>query len=219
MVDISEKQEMAIRYEQRLARRLIRDDSEELASLYRGEDPRINGYHITYAEVAELVIPDVYSRDPNVAKSAVGFAMREIIPTNELKELTKLRAGNGVKDAVARDPDGWSAQAREAWEVRFEKYGAPVEALTRGRGIEPWTNAAIVDLVELSLNPDFQRKPRYHKVCPDYSAITTELNRRHGQGREWEKVRHYMNRLRGPNRKRLERVLAEEDRLDLLKYL
>ncbi len=173
----------------------------EIANLYRDTHD-----FKSYLEIARMYIPEIAERNPIVASKAVGYAVRQLIPAEEQEKLTSLHRADALDSWVSRiSEEDWREQSRTGWQKRQEMYGAPIEALIRGRGQIPWPNEEREYLLDLINNVEYQHQSGHQAGHPDFSKIAPELNTKYHQGenvRTPKSVRNYTTDLRRKNKKK-----------------
>jgi len=163
--DLSDEQIRAIGLGRRIGKGLAKENP-EIAELYRNLDN-----FQTLNQIAESYVSSRHSLE--VARHAIAYALRILIPEGELRELQAARDRRALEIQVGGfDSEQARERAYAAWKKRQEIYGAPLEALIRGRGQTPWTKDER-NLLYALLHDTTYRKPT---GGPDYELIALELN-------------------------------------------
>lgn len=95
----------------------------------------------TYLSIAQQFIPSTAENHPAMAQSIVGYALKELIPAPELAELTRTKREKQLEEMFGGlDSETFRQHCRDASKRRHELHGTDAEAMTRGRGLIPWSN-------------------------------------------------------------------------------
>lgn len=178
----------------------------EIADFYRDtKDFR------SYLEIAQMYIPEIAEKRPMVASKAIGYAVRQLIPTEEQEKLTSLHRADTLDSWVSRfTEEEWRGTSKRGWQKRQEMYGTPLEALIRGRGQIPWSDEEREDLFYSINNPKCHHQSGHLAGHPDFNKIAPELNTKFHQGenvRTPKSVRNYTTDLRRKNKKKAHEYL------------
>jgi len=169
--ELNESQVRALQLIEKIGDRLV-DVHPEIADLYkRGEDFQ------TYIQVALQYVPEA-EQFPQVASRAVGYAIRKLIPPEELSEIRRTRSAKQLEDMFdGFDSEQFREHCRKAAKRRHELgIGVDTEAMVRGRGRTPWTDEEKQYALVLSNNPAYQHQSGQQEGRPDYALIALELN-------------------------------------------
>lgn len=150
----------------------------EIVELYR--DPTLRLIDIAYR-----IFPKEYvDQFPEVCNKAVGYAIRQLNPTEEQSELTRQHRQHIATLNFDLGSLKFIAQCKEAARKRHELYDVDTAAMIRGRGRKPWslTEKALVN--DLVINLNFQHQSGSVKGSPNYQKIADELNRLFHDGQE-----------------------------------
>src|SRR3989338_4264901 len=150
----------------------------EIADFYRDT----NNFR-SYLEIAQMYIPGLAENYPMVASKAIGYAVRQLIPPEEQETLTSLHRADTLDSWVSRfTEEEWRELSRGGCRKRQEMYGAPIEALIRGRGQIPWSDEERGYLFCLINNPGYHHQSGHSAGPPDFSKIAPELNVKYHKG-------------------------------------
>ena len=131
---------------------------------------------------------------------------KALIPTEEQEKLTSLHRADTLDSWVSRfSEDEWGEISKSGWRKRQKMYGAPLEALIRGRGQIPWSDEEREDLFYLINNPEYRHQSGHFIGHSDFSKIAPELNKKYHKGEEVrtpKSVRNYTTDLRRKNKKK-----------------
>lgn len=169
--ELTENQVRALQLVRQIGDRLM-SDHPEIADLYRqGSD------FYTYIQVAQQYLSES-EQFPQVASRAVGYAIRKLIPPEELAEIRRARRANRLEDIFGGfDSEQFIEHCRNAATRRHElMIGVNTEAMIRARGRTPWSNEEKQYALDLSNNPTYQHQNGSHKGRPDYELIALALN-------------------------------------------
>lgn len=148
----------------------LTEEHPEIADLYRDTT-------LTTDEIARKVAPEVADTFPNAARAAVTNALGELIPKEERAAITHKRQQNNLNNKMAALGDeGYRAHQAEAARQRHLKHGVDSEAMTRGRGIVPWTELERQFAFFLRSQQDYQYQSGPNKGHPNQSKIAEALN-------------------------------------------
>lgn len=169
--DLTPEQVAAIRHVELLGSRLAEEQPELLSELARSVELR-------YLDIAESLIPEELERSPGIAEKAVGFAVRQLLPADELQELTHARRSLRLEKLMAAMGDvafveHQKSANRKSWENRERP---DVGAMLAGRGRTPWSESEKEVLKALLSDPVYQHQTGSQKGKPDYELIALELN-------------------------------------------
>ncbi len=130
----SEEVGRAIAMVQKHGDALVRDQP-GIADFYR-QNPTS-----TYTSLAKQFIPGTVENHPKMAEAIVGYALRELIPAPELAELTRAKREKQLEEMLGGfDSEEFREHCRKASKRRHELHGTPTDAMTRGRGLIPWSD-------------------------------------------------------------------------------
>jgi len=137
-----------------------------------------------------------------VVRHAVGYAVAEIMPSEELGDLRAKRKVRSLELQVGGfDSDECRERATLACVKRNEIHGAPIEALIRGRGQTPWTDAEKECLFGLLDNAEYRLEGGKHPNAPDYELLALELNMQFHDSEEVREAKKVGNYVRDARRK------------------
>ncbi len=183
----TDEQRRAMELQRKLGVELAKQNP-EIAELYRNFDQ-----YRKVEEIAEMYISPTHSKE--VARHAVSYALSLLIPERELAELRIARQRRNLEITVGGfESEECKRRAREGWEKRQEMYGAPLEALIKGRGQVPWSAEERATLHELTESQEYRKTSN----TPDYERIAAEINNRFHEGdvRTGKSVSNYYRDLR-----------------------
>ena len=170
-VGLTETQKAALVIINRIADRLVHEHP-EIADMYRD----LENYGSQHA-IAQEVIPDEVAHSEEIARGAVGLALKQLIPEDELVELRK---EHRVQGATNYGHD-LSSYGKKGAQERYKRHGFDAESLVAARGDVPRSpeeKAYTVELEELG----FQQDPLYsyisgsHKGKPHAGKIADHVN-------------------------------------------
>lgn len=150
----------------------------EVADLYR----TTTLYH---AEIAARVVPELAEADPYLARKAVGYAVRSLIPDEERVGLTAARRARNLRENQGEaGSERWETRQRRAAQRRHELHGVDIAAMIKGQGRTPWTEMEVELAKSLANNPDFQYQEGKNKGRPRYADIAYAINEEFHNGEE-----------------------------------
>lgn len=169
--DLTPEQAATINHLERIGISLVGGQSDLLCELARDVDLR-------YKDIAEILIPNELEQFPEIAEKAVGFAIRQVIPDDELGELTHRRRSLRLKERILAMGDvAFLEHQRIASVKSWENRDRPdVDAMLEGRGRTAWSEEEKEMLQSLLENPEYQYRDGSHKGRPNYELIALELN-------------------------------------------
>ncbi|MEK6894407.1 MAG: hypothetical protein AABX10_03005 [Nanoarchaeota archaeon] len=95
----------------------------------------------TYLSLAQQFIPGTAENHPNMAQAIVGYALKELIPAPELAEFTRAKRENQLEAMFGSlDSEAFVEHCKRASKRRHELHGTNADAMTRGRGLTPWSS-------------------------------------------------------------------------------
>ena len=154
---------------------------------------------MTQAQIAEKIIPEFFKLHPEIAEKSVGVAIRSLMDPVELAEIAKRRWAETLERWIG---DRRSEANRQVWRraqaTRTKMYGAPTEAMIKGRGQTPWSQAEKDKLEELLKNSEYINE----KGHPDYQQIAMELNGACHNGNGIRNTKSLSNYVHDQTRKR-----------------
>jgi len=161
----------------------------EIGNRVSGESPQVaemyKDTNLTYLEIAEQIIPEEVSISAGVAARAIGFAIRNLLPEEEVTEITaRRRALNLEKQKQAMGEEGFRAHQQAASRKRHELHGVDVAAMLEGRGRIAWTDDEKRVVHELCKQKDFQHDKGSIAGTPNYSTIAFVINELFHDGKE-----------------------------------
>jgi len=171
-------------------------DYPEIVELYK--DPTLRLIDIAYKYFPKEDVdkyPEVYSK-------AVGYAIRQLNPTDEQAEFTRQHRQYVAELNFNLNSPEFIEQCRAAAKKRHELHGVNTEAMIRGRGREPWSLAEKALVGELIENLNFQHQKGSIKGRPDYNKIAAELNRLFHDNQEIRKSNSVGSLVRDKRRKK-----------------
>ena len=131
---ISESQVRAIALVHKLGEELAQNNP-EIADIYRNKEK-----NLTAGGIAEMYLSD-YDAYPNVCRNAVSYALRKLMPKEELSKIAHERRVRSIEDLFGGfDTKKFTEHCREAARIRHQTVGVDAAAMTRGRGFVPWTS-------------------------------------------------------------------------------
>ncbi|MCL4366293.1 hypothetical protein M1437_03640 [Patescibacteria group bacterium] len=170
----SKSQLAAVRFSFAIGERLAKQHP-EIADIYRTA-----GAQTRFLEIAEEFIPEVVQKSPDVAMSAVGKALRILVPEEEREQITASLRGERLMIRLGgRNSNTHLEHQRKAARAKKAKGIIPDPAnLIEANGFIAWSSAERARLLELSQDPDFQyRKGGKRKVGKlDSSKAAPVLN-------------------------------------------
>lgn len=168
---ITPEQAAALRYVEEIGGRLVQTGGEILAELARDVALR-------YEDIAAVLIPDEHEQFPEVSEKAVGFAVRAVIPEDELAELTHTRRSLQMKKQIqAMGEVAFLAHQQAASIKSWENRDRPdVDAMLKGRGRIAWSETEKEVLANLLGDSSYQHLDGPQKGRPNYDLIALELN-------------------------------------------
>lgn len=173
--DLTPEQAAAIKHLERVGTQLIDECPEELAELARDVTLR-------YEDIAAILTPEEHEQFPEVAEKAVGFAIRQLIPEEELQDLTHERRSLRMKERMSQMGDAafrahQQAASQASWSRRTEPdIQANVQAMLEARGRTAWNSSEKELLQKLLDDPTYQHQEGSHAGKPNYELIAIELN-------------------------------------------
>lgn len=119
-------------------------------------------------DLAKELIPDLYSKFPQVSIKAVAYALRLLIPKKERDQATTIRKSNRLKERIDFTSEEWKNHCRQALEARnltgfvVNMHNAIIE-----RGQIPWTEDEKNYVMFCVKNQKFLRnkKPHWNKIA------------------------------------------------------
>ncbi len=194
---LSPEQVAALQLSREIAEKLIIEHP-EVAELYE--------QGLSHMEIAELIIPNSVRKYPEVAKKAVGYAVRRILSPEKQEKLTRDHRRRTLSDAIG---DRMSPENREIWRgaqaTRTRIYGAATTAMIEGRGETPWSDDEKNTLRELLQDENYKKG----NGSPDYANIAQCLNNSYHNGeivRREKSVGNYVRDLRRRENKKYARA-------------
>lgn len=169
--ELTAHQIRAIQLIKKIGNRLA-SEHPEIADLYR----RGENFH-TYIKIAESYLDEV-EQFPQVASRAVGYAVRKLLPQDELAEIRRQRRTKHLEDLFdGFDSEKFRAHCRNAAKQRHTlDTGVDTDAMVSARGRTPWSDDEKQHALVLSNSPDYQHKEGSGKGWPDYELIALALN-------------------------------------------
>jgi len=154
-------------------------------------------------KIAEKYL-NVTEQFPQVASRAVGYAIRKLIPQEELAVIRRERRAQRIKDFF----DGFdSKQFREHCRNAANRrhglgIGVDTDAMVTARGRTPWSDDEKQYAIDLSNNPDYQHQEGPNKGRLDYELIALELNIKYHDCNEVRYANSVASFIRDTRRKR-----------------
>lgn len=163
--DYTPEQVAAIRKAREIGARLAAT-TPQLASDYE-DSTRSN------LDLARIYIPQDAEEFPNVAAKAIGYAIRRLLPPDKLAELTRLHRKHLLEQQAGEPGSEERREHNQAAAIARHEQGVPVDAaaMTRGRGLTPWTVDEATIAIELSEDPQYRNGDRV-----DWKRISGVLN-------------------------------------------
>lgn len=94
----------------------------------------------TYSSMARQFLPVISEEFPKMAEAIIGYALKELIPRTELDELTRAKREKQLEAIFdGFDSDEFREHCKRAVKIRHELHGVDADAMTRGRGLIPWS--------------------------------------------------------------------------------
>lgn len=179
----------------------------EIADLYR--DPSLS-----WTDIANRVVPDLAAIFPSATRVAVINVIRELIPQEEREKISTQRRHELQKRTFNNMSDEeFKAHQREAARQRHLKASVDSEAMTRGRGIEPWTEHERMFAIFLSTQLDCQYpEGTRHRGLVNPNKVADALNSAFHNGesmRDRDSVRGFLNGWRKKNRESSAQVIEQ----------
>ena len=165
---LDEHQVRAIKLVEKIGKKLIMFHP-EIADLYRR-----GGNFETQEAIAEKYVY-CYSAYPGLATAAVCYAIRNLIPEEERKEINRIRNTKRLETTLGGfDSDRFKEHCRNAARRRHE-LGIPVDAdaMILGRGFVPWSKEERKYVINIVYSGN-----------SDYEDISRDLNSRFHKGEE-----------------------------------
>jgi len=161
----------------------------EIGNRVSGENPEVaemyRSTNLTHLEIAEQVIPEEVAISAGVASKAIGFAVRSLLPEEEIAEITaRRRALSLEKQKQAMGEEGFRAHQQAASRKRHELHGVNVTAMLEGRDRTAWTDDEKRVVNELCKQKEFQHDKGSIAGTPNYSAIAFIINELFHDGKE-----------------------------------
>jgi hypothetical protein len=169
--ELTEEQVRALELIRKIGEILVHNNP-EIAELYRkGEE------FATYLQIAKAYVPDA-EEFPGVASRAVGFAIRKLIPREELDRITKQRSAENLEEIFGGfNTECFKAHCVKAARKRHElDIGVDVAAMIRGRGRTPWSEEEKQCALGLSQSSEYQHTEGSIAGTPNYALIAAKLN-------------------------------------------
>ncbi|HEY4516355.1 MAG TPA: hypothetical protein VJG64_00215 [Candidatus Paceibacterota bacterium] len=133
-VDLTAEELRAIQLVEVIGNRLA-TEFPEIADLYRSET---NSQR--YIDIAIQYFGSEAEHYPGVYAKAVGFAIRKLIPPEEQRLLTSRRRAKRLGTLFGGfDSAAFKQHSKRAAARRHELHGPDTDAMTRGRGMTPWS--------------------------------------------------------------------------------
>ena len=171
---LSGEQAIALIHVRRHGKRLV-DTRTDIAEMYPNKG---------YQEIAEEVLPYLFSKYPDVAQRAVAYAMRQLVPREEFKERTKTFLGNRLEKMVETKygkegfkSEGFSKQCQMAATRRHELHGVDTDAMILARGRVPWKTEEKMYGAEIAVQDAYVRQSGRWEGCTNYELVAEDLNR------------------------------------------
>ncbi len=163
--DYTPEQAAAIRRAREIGARLAAT-TPQLATDY--EDPTRSNL-----DLARIYIPEDAEEFPQVAAKAIGYAIRRLLPPDKLAELTRLHRKHLLEQQTGESGSEARTQHNRGAAIARHEQGIPVDAaaMTRGRGLTPWTVDEATIAIELSEDPQYRNGDRV-----DWKNIAEVIN-------------------------------------------
>lgn len=162
----------AIQLVEQKGRWLIDNEGARIIQLYR-TNPLCTGLDIAL----QVFPPEEVRKFPVVYRTAVSWALRRLLPKEEMDEITRHHWEEQLRSRVDFSSQEFIRQCKQAAKRRHELHGVDTEAMIRARGRVPWSLAEKAMLNDLVNNPGFKRNRPGGKETLDYEGIAAELNR------------------------------------------
>jgi hypothetical protein len=168
----------------------------EIANFYRCEKD-----FQTYMHIANHYVTNA-QKFPQVALRAVGYAIQQLIPQEELAEIRRERRTQQLEDLFdGFDSETFRAHCSKAATKRHELgVGVDTDAMIKALGRTPWTDDEKQHALDLSKNPTYQHIKGQHKEKPHYKLIALVLNETHHNNESIRYTNSVASFIRGQRR-------------------
>lgn len=173
--EITEAQHAAMEMAQRIGHKLAQEHP-EIADIYRGSLRKKNSEILRYIDLAREYLSMERFINPVTARQAVGYAIRELLSDDEIREIRRFRRTKQLENMFGGfDSEVFRNHCRRAAAIRVQNgdlHNIDIDKLTKARGFVPWSG----------------EERKYAIYCLDrglsYNQIVSELNARFHQGKE-----------------------------------
>lgn len=165
-------QDRAIKASYTLGAKLARDHP-GIIDIYRESGPDTR-----FIDIAGQYIPDVVAVSPLVAMSAVGKALKELLPPEERSKIRASLRGQRLELSLGGFNSAKHLEyQRQAAIARHDHGEAPdPELMIKANGYIPWTPEERRRLLDLVTEPDYQHTRPGRKGTPNSKKIAEVLN-------------------------------------------